>query len=82
MPSGALPDRAAASQSPRQAPAAPRGCPDANGALACIKPARTGGVDASGPSASMGPEPQPTGGSFLFYRHGTDTNIQSYYAKV
>ena len=38
---GALPDRAA-SQSPRQAPADTRGCPDRNRALACIKHARTG----------------------------------------
>jgi hypothetical protein len=45
-------------------------CPDRNGALACIKPARAGGVVASGPSASMGPEPRPTGGSFSFCRHG------------
>ncbi len=58
------------------APAVTRGCLDRDGALACVKSARTGGVVASGPSASMGPEPQPTGGSFLFYRHGTDTNIQ------
>jgi hypothetical protein len=48
-------------------PAGTRGCPDRSGALACIKSARTGGVVASGPSASMGPEPQRTGGSFLFY---------------
>ena len=72
MPSPSLPDRAA-SQSPRQAPADTRCCPDRNGALPALSP-RVGGCRlASGPSASMGPEPQPTRGAFHFYRHNTDT---------
>jgi len=44
--------------------------------------ARRGESVAAGRQRVWGPEPQHTGGSFLFDRHNTDTNIQSHYAKV